>query len=67
MHRGCTQGVCPGVYMQGCTCSGVLAGDVHAGVRTIYEHEPACVILTLFNIFYFGTSYTVFCIHDLLL
>ena len=33
-------GVCVGVYI-----------GVHIGVRMIYKHEPACVILTLFNIF----------------
>ena len=45
VHIGVSVGIRIGVRI------GVHVG-VHVGVhmRTIYEHEPACVILTLFNI-----------------
>ena len=39
------------VCAHGCACR-----DVRAGVRMICEHEPACVILTLFNIHIFHCS-----------
>ena len=61
MHSGAHAGVYAQWCMHGCTCRGAHTGvhmhgyvhrGGHTGVRMIYEHEPACVILTLFNIFY---------------
>ena len=41
MHSGACRAVRARVHVGLC---------VRVRVRTIYEHEPACVILTLFNI-----------------